>query len=411
MRKRSFINISIVSGGNIFNAGLGLIFIATAAKILSVEDFGKYALLTSLLVIISKVMDFGTNSFFVAHSLSGEENIVSKFLTLKTILLLITLPIAIATLRVFNLLTLQLLLLFISGLIGYFINYSLFAFFQKEEKFIQAVSINTLPAIIKGSCALFLLISKSNTNINTLFAIFTLSILTDLFFLLRIHHYLKTFKFNLRGVHSLLSNSLPAGLHQLVADGWSAIANSVAKAFGSFSDVGVFSLADKISSVFSLISLSIFTVLLPKNALRKKENRTYDLEETALISAIIGILAVVAILVAQVVLKQFFGSKFSTSAGILDLLIIASAVTSIHSFMRDYFFVEKITGNLLVFTIIRVSVFILISILLAPNLQTKGIAIASLVSAVATLLATLLAIGNRWRKTAQNPLFFTGNQI
>jgi len=200
-------------------------------------------------------------------------------------------------------------------------------------------------------------------------------------------------------------------LHQLVADGWSAIANSVAKAFGSFSDVGVFSLADKISSVFSLISLSIFTVLLPKNALRKKENRTYDLEETALISAIIGILAVVAILVAQVVLKQFFGSKFSTSAGILDLLIIASAVTSIHSFMRDYFFVEKITGNLLVFTIIRVSVFILISILLAPNLQTKGIAIASLVSAVATLLATLLAIGNRWRKTAQNPLFFTGNQI
>ena len=69
MRLRSLYNISIVSTGNIFNAVLGMLFLFAVAKTLSIEVFGKYALITSVLVSISKIIDFGTNSIYVSNSL------------------------------------------------------------------------------------------------------------------------------------------------------------------------------------------------------------------------------------------------------------------------------------------------------------------------------------------------------
>ena len=58
--------ISLVGVGNLLNAGFGLVFLAAAAKALPVQDFGRYAFLTSLLVFMSKIVDFGSNSIFVA---------------------------------------------------------------------------------------------------------------------------------------------------------------------------------------------------------------------------------------------------------------------------------------------------------------------------------------------------------
>jgi len=67
--------VSFVSSGNLFNAVIGLVYLAAVAKNLSLEDFGKYAVLTALLTSISRLIDFGTNSMFVAKSITDSENI------------------------------------------------------------------------------------------------------------------------------------------------------------------------------------------------------------------------------------------------------------------------------------------------------------------------------------------------
>ena len=70
------------------------------------------------------------------------------------------------------------------------------------------------------------------------------------------------------------------GVSLLVSEGWSAIANTITKIYINFANVGIYALADKLSNIFSLISFSIFTVLLPKNAKLKRDQQEYDFKET-----------------------------------------------------------------------------------------------------------------------------------
>ena len=86
MRKKPFLDIFVVGAGNGINALLGIMFFTAVARTLPIEDFGKYALLTSLLVSLSKIMDFGTNSLFVAKSITKPQQYINRFFTLKIIL-------------------------------------------------------------------------------------------------------------------------------------------------------------------------------------------------------------------------------------------------------------------------------------------------------------------------------------
>ena len=57
MFSTSMIRIAFVGGGNAAGAGLGLLFLTAVARSLSLEDFGKYALITSVMVSLSRLMD------------------------------------------------------------------------------------------------------------------------------------------------------------------------------------------------------------------------------------------------------------------------------------------------------------------------------------------------------------------
>lgn len=391
MLKHSLFKISYVSAGNLFNAALGFAFIAIIAKTLPLEHFGKYALLTSFLVFISKIMDFGTNSTYVSQSITKNDNITNKFLSSKILLFLISLPISVVFLYGFNLLNLQTFIVFTIGLILYGINFTLFSYFQKKELFLKAILLNTLPAIAKGIFAALIFFKLISVDLSGAFAIFSFSMILSMIFIsFAPNHIIKSFKFAIDW--SFIKESIPAGISILIGDGWSAINNSVAKYTGSFVNVGIFSLADKISNIFSLVSLSIFTVLLPKNANRKKVSLKYDFKETMVISALILILSLIAIFAAQIFINQFFNGKFEDSIKILDILIFSSAFTAIYSFMRDYFFIEEQTHYLLWISILKLALFLIASAFLVSSMGIVGIATANLIASVAALIATVLFV-------------------
>jgi O-antigen/teichoic acid export membrane protein len=389
---KSLVKVGFVGFGNVFNALLGFAFLAAVAKILDLDSFGKYALLTTLLVSISKLIDFGTNSVFVAKSISnGDSNLYSVFLSAKILLTLITFPIYVVALALLHEIDPVVLLILFLGSIAYGINYTLFGFFQKDEKYGSLVLLNLLPSLIKGFFALLIFFFAYRPSLTYSVAIFSLSIIASALLIPLSKNYFK-FKFTLVGIIDLMKNAYPAGVSQIIVESWPTISNAAAKISGGFTDVGIFSLASKISHMFALASLSIFTVLLPKNANRKKQNLEYDFTETIVISLIILAFSGLAIPLTHFLVTKLFGSKFQASLTIINVLIFSAAITSIHSFIENFFFVEQKTNYIMYINIGKLSVFIILCSFLIPIYSLSGLAFSDLTSSFCAIVFTILLI-------------------
>lgn len=388
MIKKSFLNISFVGAGHFFNAALGLLFIAAVAKVLSLEDFGKYALISSLLVFTAKLTDFGTNSLFVAKSISeGKKGLSNVLYSIKVLSFFVALAVSLIILFIFKLNTIPLLIIFVLGLIAYEINFTLYALFQKLEEYPLLILTNTLIAGIKGFFAILIFAKLYDPTLTEAFAIFAFSVYPSLLLFKFIPKELRKFKFSIDGVKDFLMQSYPAGISQIISEGWSALNNSIVKLAQNFANVGIYSLADKISSIFTLISVSIFAVLLPKNARRKRQKLDYDFNEALIISVGIMILAVLAIIIAQFLVVKVFGDKFAGSVAILDILIFASAITSINTFMENYFFVEGKTKYLMFLSLSRLFLLLVLALILMPRYALSGLAYAQLITNALILIS------------------------
>ena len=379
--------------GNVFNALLNFTFLSMIAKTLDIESFGKYALLATLLVAVSKIIDFGTNSVYVADSISkDDETLLDTFYTLKLILLTISIPISIILLILLKLNSLNIVLYFILGLIAYTINYTLNSFFQKEQKFFHLILLNTFPAIIKGVFAVLIILNMVVFNLDRSFMVFSLSIFSSAIMWFFLPKEFKKFRFDFSKVKIYLKKSAPAGVSQLIFEGWPSISNSIAKIANSFSHVGIFAIAEKVANILQLGAISIFTILLPKNAYAKKRNEKYDFKEVFVISILILVIAFFGTFISRYFVSDFFDDKFAMSVPLLALLIFSSAFTSIHNFMENYFFIEEKTNSIMYINVGKLVLFLLISLILVPTYSLKGLAISNLISAMAALAATIIFI-------------------
>lgn len=390
--------VSFVSFGNILNAFLGLVFFTACAKILSVEDFGKYALLTSFLVFMSKFVDFGSNSVFVAGLTKGGDFKVALriFYLLKFSLFVLALLFSVVVLSLLKLDSPALIAVFVVGLFFYSINITLFAFFQLKEMFLQAVLLNTIPALAKGFIGALLILGLLKVDLIGAYVIFSFSMglcVFVAFFLpkdfYKIGLFDKTSRFSF---WQIVKASFPGGVSLLITQGWSAISNFVLKFFKGFGDVGVFYLADRISNVFNILSISIFTVILPRNAKRRSKSNIYDFRETLLLSLIVLILAFVFIVFSGLFVRVFFGGKFDESLVILDLLIFSSAISAIHLFMENYFYVFEDTKKLMLASFVKLGAFLILSFLFIPALSLRGFAFSHLLASLMGLFASLFFI-------------------
>ncbi len=390
---RSFSKISFVSAGNILSSLIGFLYLTAAAKTLTLEDFGKYSLITSLLVSISKLIDFGTNSLYVAKSISSDNDEIKDFFySLKVLLSVVTVPVSFIALKWLNVFDTNTFILFTFGLVSYGISYTLYALFQKNEMYSHLVAISLMPALIKGIAATLLFSGLIQSSVNLLFGIFGLSIFSTIILFPLLPQQLRRFTFHTKNSFNMLKEAISPGVSLMVYEAWPAVNNSIAKITSGFGDVGVFSLANKISNIFYLISISIFTVLLPRNAARKKRKLNYDFKESATLALLILIMSFAAVAIAETFVSNVFGEKFENSIGLLDILIFASAITAIQNFIENYFYVEQKTSYLGSINVIRLITFLFLSFLFVPSSLLKGLAYANLTSAILGLLVTVTVI-------------------
>ena len=393
MTKKSLVNVSFVGIGNAINAGLNFAFIIAIANTLNLDAFGKYAFLTTLLVAISRLTDFGTNSIYVAKSIIfGKKSLTHIFYTLKILLLIIAIPVSLILLLSFNFNNILILTLFVLGLIAYLINYTLQAIFQKSERFGKLVLTNLLPSVIKGIFALLLFTKLIDLNLYGAFSVFSLCIFSSALFILFLDKDQKTFNFVPKKILPALRLAYPGGISQLIQEGWPSINTSITKITSEFTDVGIFSLADKISRTFCIAAVSIFTVLLPKSAKRKKEKLGYDFKEITLLSGLILILATVSTVVVKFLMPVVFGNKFNESIGLLGILIFAAAFTAIHTFIEHIFYIEEKTKYIMYINVSKLVVFLVSTILFIPIYSLYGLAISNLIAGIFGVVATIFFI-------------------
>ncbi len=388
------------------NAALGFAFLSIVARALEVDQFGRYALLVSLLIFLSRVMDFGTNSTYVAKSIATQDkNLTNHFVSVKIVLFVVSVLVSLILLFLFKLNSPAIVITFILGLLFYGLNYTLFGLFQRLENFPILVLLNSIPALIKGVFAFLIFFGYVDFSFVNFFMVFSLSIGPSALLYIFLPHDLKNIKLDFSKIGFTIKQALSPGVSQLINEGFSAVSNSLARIYSSFTSVGIFSLADKISSIFVLVSFTIFTVLLPKNAMRKKEDKGYDFKETLILAVGVLCLSVLTIVAAKFFVPWFFQHKYDESLILLNIMVMAGAVSAIHTFMENYFFVENKTHYLAFISGGKLALLLLLSMILIPLFSLKGLALSHLTAATVTLLVMIsLMRSKKATQPSQTPI-------
>jgi len=375
------------------SAGLGFLLLAALARSMDLEIFGKYVLITTLLVFFSVILDFGTNSLYVSQSIINLKiNIFQKFLSAKVILFSISVILCIPILILFNLGNILNILIFIAGLFAYTNYHIVYAINQKREKYLLVSLVMLIPAIIKGLYALGIFLNFFSPNLISAFGTFSFSVFgaSILYLFIPKKHF--TLRLDTKYIKRFLQNASPAGISQVIRESWFTISNSTAKFINGFSDVGIYSLAGKISHIFVFISFSIFTVLLPKNTKRKSKKLNYDFKETGILSAAVILIAIIGVFVVEFFLVKIFGEKFSESIKLVQILLFAGAFAAIHTFMENYFFIENKINYIFYINSGKLVLFLILIFTLLPTRGLLGIALADLLSSIAAGLGTFYFI-------------------
>lgn len=386
--KSSVKNISLVSITNLLNLGMGLVlFIAVATK-LPKEEFGIYGLLTLLLVSFSKLIDFGSNSNYVTEFISKSKHYLEELISFKIYSFIGASIISIIVLTLLNEISnLAIIVSFILGLFFYGINYTLFALFQRDEEFIKASLLNFLPALIKVIFGGLIFLNILTVNLSQAFMIFSLSMIGSCFFILFKYKEFQGIKFR-PYIYHFVKNFYLAGISQTINESWSTLANQILKLIKTLSDLGTFSLASKLSNVFSIFSYSIYTVILTSNAKRRRDETGYNIKESLILGLFLVFLATIGSIISPYFFKVFFGNKYDDSIIIFTILIFSQAFTAIHKFLDNYFFVEERSKTLLYITVSKLSAFLILSVVLTINFGIVGLAFADLIVSISTTIFT-----------------------
>jgi len=386
--KDSIKSITLVSATNLVNLGLGLILFLAVANKLPLEEFGIYGLLTLLLVSLSKLIDFGSNSNYVTEFISKSQHYLDELISFKIYAFFGSSFLAMVILYFLNEINnWQIILAFILGLFFYGINYLLFALFQRDEEFIKASLLNFIPGLIKAIFGLLIIFNLISVSLTLAFAIFSISMIGSAIFIPLKSKELRQFKFRPKILH-FVRNFYLAGISQTINESWGTLSNQILKLLSNLADLGSFSLASKLSNVFSLVSYSIYTVILTSNAKRRRDETGYNIKESLILGLFLIFLATVGSIVAPYFFKLFFKNKFDDSIIIFSILIFAQAFTSIHKFLDNYFFVEEKSSSLFIITNAKFFTFIILSVILTLNYGIIGLAFADLIVSILTTIFT-----------------------
>lgn len=385
--------IMIVGAGNLINAIGGFVFVLAIAKTLSIEEYGFFALMSTIFILTAKLTELGTTSSFVTLSIKNSFALIKSLGLLKLILGIIGFFFGTFLLYFYKLNSFSLILIFAVGYIGYALNDFLFAIFQYKEKFALTALVNALPATVKLLAAVLILFGFFKINLLSAITIYTFALLSSLICVLFLPKLTLDLSSQIKlNIKRLINVGFPGGISQALNLAIPTINATIIFFVGSSFELGIFSLADKISTVLTLVGFSLFTVFLPKNAKYYTESGKVDLKSLKL-PVVISLLSTITIVAfADLAIRLLFEEKYVLSTPVLQILSVSAGLSAITSLVENYFFILNKTKKLLLINCVKIATLVVLGTIFTTNFGYLGLAATNVCVSLAALLITFLAL-------------------
>lgn len=363
--KSSYWQSAFLSTGTIINSFLGLIFYILVARGLEPQNFGIFSLYLGIGMMVAEITDWGFGAAIIKFGTDKEKlkrimgTVLLQRLLIFSIILLFTHEV-----YVFIALSLSVLAVFTQSLLA-------------QQKYLAYTITNicgnitrlALLAIFSANFALPIFIGAN------LLAIIIGSSLNKILPVFKINNFKEIWRFSRFAGGSLAISSLAAKLDI-----------PIIFALGGAVTAGIYSSAQKLTSVFSQLAVSLEAVFSPKFSSGEKTLKEYLI----LVSLVVfGILVFIPF--SDFVINLVFGEKYLAAIPVFKLLLLGliffflagpfNTFLVYHKGKTNYQFINSILGS-----VVMISLYFL----LVPGFGANGAAISFI---VAMFLQMVLVMG------------------
>jgi O-antigen/teichoic acid export membrane protein len=392
-----------LAGGKLGGRLLRTVLVIYAARVLGAADWGIFSYAISLIAIFAIVTDFGVSPLLIRETArdnesSKKEKILSTAFFLKMLLLL---PAVIFIIFFANYLP---LLKTITPILGLFALILIFDSFRQlgfsvikamEKMELQAGLYLLTNATIVITGLFFLSRSPSITSLTYAYVCGAgIGVFATLFVLRKQLRKIK-FDFNWLIAKEILSSAWPFAISSLLGSIMISTDIFLIGFFRSASEVGFYSVADRVIQVLYAPALILATSTFPvfsrlANRNNQKIKEIFD-HLLKLISLSLIPLVIIGMIVAPFVVTLIFGKEYFGAILPLQILFPTLLIRYISILLSNTVFAYDKQKELLKYALMGIITNIILDLLLIPTFGIAG-------SAVATLLAQIISVIYLWRK-------------
>lgn len=367
--KSSYCQSAFLSTGTIVNSFLGLIFYVLVARNLGPQDFGVFSLFLGIGMMAAEITDWGFGAAIIKFGTDKEKlsQIMGTALIQRTIVFLILLLVTISfskfILSFFVALSLSVLAVFTQCLLA-------------QQKYLAYTTTNICGNVLR---LILLIIFTANFALPifigaNFFAIIIGFLLNKIYPVFGHNNYKEVWQFSRFAGGSLAVSSLASKLDV-----------PIIFALGGAVTAGIYSSAQKLTSVFSQIAVSLEGVFSPKFSNGEKALKQY------LVPVILVIIGIVVFMpFSDFVINLVFGEKYLMAIPVFKLLLLGliffflagpfNTFLVYHKGKTNYQFVNSILSS-----VTMISLYFL----LVPNFGAEGAALSFIFACVLQMILVM----------------------
>lgn len=363
------------------------------AKTLGSKALGIYSYICSVSSIITNLGLIGLNNYGareVAYSRIEQRKLDKVFADINILrlilLLIISIPYWIIILQSSYKLyfSIQYILIFST-----FIDTSWLMIGLEEMKI---VALRNFAAKLITVIGVFLLVKNSN-DLWIYFAIFSVATLvTTLSLIFQLKKYINYEHFDLRNMYKNIKGSFLLFLPQVATIMYLQVDKIMLKAMSDTSQVAFYDQAEKIVSIPLALITALGTVIMPKLATDFRNNHHEEIEKTIQIVIKFSLFASLPMMfglmsISKTFIPWFLGSEFLPVASAIVIIAPIIVLNSLANISGNQYFTATNQTRIMTISYMAAAIInIILNAILIPKWQYKGAAIATLLSALISVI-------------------------
>ena len=256
----------------------------------------------------------------------------------------------------------------------------------------KIVALRNFAAKLITVIGIFLLVKNSN-DLWIYFAIFSVATLvTTLSLIFQLRNYINYEHFDLRNMYKHIKGSLLLFLPQIATIMYLQVDKIMLKAMSDTSQVAFYDQAEKIVSIPLALITALGTVIMPKLATDFRNNHHKEIEKTIQIVIKFSLFASLPMMfglmsISKTFIPWFLGSEFIPVASAIVIIAPIIVLNSLANISGNQYFTATNQTRIMTISYMAAAILnIIINAILIPIWQYKGAAIATLLSALISVI-------------------------